>query len=402
MPHVLDTLIALKKKQFTGQLILSNDNNEQWVVYVFLGRLLYGAGGQHSVRRLYRHLAKASASLTTESLNQLQAQLDLAAKACWEYEFLIFLVQQSYLAPNQIPKIIHGILSEFFFDIANQKKIHRKVQSKLPIPKQLGLIDPIQLLEYQRPHWERWKTANFDVYSLNQALLIRHPELLQKNLSTPVFKALSKFLDGQHTLWDMVTATGRSPQDMMQLLLPFVKAKAIEFTSLPDFSPPKKITSLPLTPLQQTKQLDVCKTTSLNSSKSALIACVDDSDWVCKTLERVVTRAGYRFLAIQDPLRAIPTLLSQRPQLILLDLLMPNTNGYEICSQLRRISAFRNTPIIILTGNDGIVDRVRAKLVGATDFLSKSVNHSQLMAALSKYVAEESAPPLLLEKQTLS
>jgi chemotaxis family two-component system response regulator PixG len=65
---------------------------------------------------------------------------------------------------------------------------------------------------------------------------------------------------------------------------------------------------------------------------------------------------------------------------------MPNTNGYEICIQLRKVSAFRETPIIILTGNDGIIDRVRAKVVGATDFLGKPVDAETVLAVANKYL----------------
>ncbi|MFM7577394.1 MAG: response regulator, partial [Microcystaceae cyanobacterium] len=69
-------------------------------------------------------------------------------------------------------------------------------------------------------------------------------------------------------------------------------------------------------------------------------------------------------------------------------LVMPNANGYEICTQLRKLSLFKNTPIVILTGNDGIVDRVRAKMVGATDFLGKPVNSETVLQTIRKYLKE--------------
>ena len=69
---------------------------------------------------------------------------------------------------------------------------------------------------------------------------------------------------------------------------------------------------------------------------------------------------------------------------------MPNANGYEICSQLRKLSVFRNTPIVILTGNDGIVDRVRAKMVGASDFLSKPVKQEVVLEVIRKYTKQDS------------
>ena len=68
---------------------------------------------------------------------------------------------------------------------------------------------------------------------------------------------------------------------------------------------------------------------------------------------------------------------------------MPNTNGYEICSQLRKLSFFKNTPIVILTGNDGIIDRVRAKMVGSTDFLGKPAQTDKVLATIDKYVIQK-------------
>jgi two-component system, chemotaxis family, response regulator PixG len=91
-------------------------------------------------------------------------------------------------------------------------------------------------------------------------------------------------------------------------------------------------------------------------------------------------------------MRAIAVLLARKPNLIFLDLVMPSTNGYEICSQLRKLSYFRDTPIVILTGHDGIVDRVRAKLVGASDFLSKPADAETVLSVIRKHLQEEAEP----------
>jgi len=93
-----------------------------------------------------------------------------------------------------------------------------------------------------------------------------------------------------------------------------------------------------------------------------------------------------RFVKIQDAVQALPILIQDKPDLIFLDLIMPVASGYEICTQLRRISTFANTPIIILTGNDGFLDRVRAKVVGSTDFLTKPVVSDKVMAIIRKYL----------------
>ena len=101
-------------------------------------------------------------------------------------------------------------------------------------------------------------------------------------------------------------------------------------------------------------------------------------------MERILTEAGYRFIGIQDSVQALPTLLEQKPSLIFLDLVMPIANGYEICAQIRRVSTFKDVPIVILTSNDGIIDRVRAKFVGSSGFLSKPVNADWVLTVTRK------------------
>ena len=93
-------------------------------------------------------------------------------------------------------------------------------------------------------------------------------------------------------------------------------------------------------------------------------------------------------MSITEGRKAVPTLLTRKPDMVFLDLVMPETNGYEICSQLRKISRFRNLPIIILSGNDGLVDQVRARLLGASDFLSKPIEPVVILSVIQKHLGQ--------------
>ncbi|NES25026.1 MAG: response regulator, partial [Symploca sp. SIO3E6] len=79
-------------------------------------------------------------------------------------------------------------------------------------------------------------------------------------------------------------------------------------------------------------------------------------------------------------------LLEHKPELIFLDLVMPIANGYEICAQIRRVSAFQEIPVIIITSSDGIVDRVRAKVVGSSGFLTKPIEQEKVLHILHRYL----------------
>ena len=128
---------------------------------------------------------------------------------------------------------------------------------------------------------------------------------------------------------------------------------------------------------------------SLNNvsvKQSPLIACIDDSILIYQSLEKIITEHGYRSYGIQDPLKIMPSLIRNKPDFIFLDLLMPITNGYEICEQIRKTPSLKHTPVIILTGKDGLIDRMRSRMVGATGFLSKPVNSELVLKMIGKYL----------------
>jgi twitching motility two-component system response regulator PilG len=89
---------------------------------------------------------------------------------------------------------------------------------------------------------------------------------------------------------------------------------------------------------------------------------------------------------IQDPLESFAQIFQLQPDLILCDLVMPKLDGYDLCGMLRQSTAFRQTPILMLTGKDGFIDRVRAKMVGATDYLTKPFQEQELLMLLEKYI----------------
>jgi len=118
-----------------------------------------------------------------------------------------------------------------------------------------------------------------------------------------------------------------------------------------------------------------------------LIACVDDSLMISQMMGQIINMANYRFIAINDPADAVEVLVSRQPDLIFLDVVMPKISGYDICAQLRRYPEFENTPIIFLTSNSGIIDRLKAKIAGSSDFLRKTVDADELLQKIKEYLS---------------
>ena len=90
---------------------------------------------------------------------------------------------------------------------------------------------------------------------------------------------------------------------------------------------------------------------------------------------------------VNDPVRALMQVVRSKPDLVLLDVEMPNLDGYELCSLLRRHPTFRSTPIIMVTGNTGFINRAKAKLVGASGYLTKPFTQSELLKIVFKHLS---------------
>ncbi len=127
-----------------------------------------------------------------------------------------------------------------------------------------------------------------------------------------------------------------------------------------------------------------------------LVLAIDDSITVRKIVETCLRREGFEVLSFADGVEALHWLNSpegRSPDLILLDVNMPRMNGYEVARQLKARLRRRGTAIVMLTRRDGVIDRLKSRLVGAVDHLSKPFQAQQLL----RVVASHLGVPLTLE-----
>ncbi|MBW4479628.1 MAG: response regulator [Tolypothrix brevis GSE-NOS-MK-07-07A] len=117
------------------------------------------------------------------------------------------------------------------------------------------------------------------------------------------------------------------------------------------------------------------------------VACIDDSQTVLSSIKNFLEENTFSVVMINDPVKALMLILRSKPDLILLDVEMPNLDGYELCSLLRRHSAFKNTPIIMVTGRTGFIDRAKAKMVRASGYLTKPFTQADLLKMVFKHIS---------------
>lgn len=121
---------------------------------------------------------------------------------------------------------------------------------------------------------------------------------------------------------------------------------------------------------------------SVPPEKAILLA--DDSISVRRFVGRMLEKAGYRVKLACDGLEALEVATRGGCDLILTDLEMPRTNGYELVAHLRQSPATRSLPVIVLTSRAGAKHREKALREGASGFLSKPVQEEQLLAAVAR------------------
>ena len=120
------------------------------------------------------------------------------------------------------------------------------------------------------------------------------------------------------------------------------------------------------------------------------VACIDDSPTVLNAIQKFLEDQSLSVVAINDPVKALMQIVRSKPDLILLDITMPNLDGYELCALLRRHPRYKRTPIVMVTGNTGLIDRARAKLVRASGYLTKPFTQSDLLKMVFKHLPARS------------
>lgn len=383
MSSLSHQLIHWSQNELTGRLDVQVTNLQHWSLYFRMGRLVWADGGLHPLRRWLRLVKQFYPQPMT-----LDSTLTAMIMAGNEYNLLIQWVHQHKLAGEQAASWVRSNITEVLFDILQQEQTQALTfveDTQDELKASFALLNPEQSLQAATQIWQVWSKAGLSRLSPNLAPRLLKPEDLEKTMPPPVYERLRQAMNGERTLRDLAVALKQDALLLCRTLVPHIRRGSIKLVIVPDLSvsqpaaiaPPQDDRAESVRPLPpQPQQL---------SPSQPLIAHIDDSRWECLKMERMVTELGYRYVGVQDSVQALLVVLEHKPNLVFLDLVMPVANGYELCSQIRRAPQFKEIPIIIVTSNDGVFDRLRAKMAGSTDFIGKPIEIQQVQAVLQKY-----------------
>ncbi|MBL8879449.1 MAG: response regulator [Phycisphaerales bacterium] len=126
---------------------------------------------------------------------------------------------------------------------------------------------------------------------------------------------------------------------------------------------------------------------------AATILIADDNPQILELLEAYLDLPGVRIITAANGEQSLESVERERPDLILLDVMMPKRSGFEVCRQLKQAERTRQIPILMITALNEPSDVDRARELGADDIISKPVNKLDLLARVRRLLEHRAAGP---------
>jgi twitching motility two-component system response regulator PilG len=342
-----------------------------WFVFFLNGQIAYASDGTGSLLRLRDYLRRYRADTT---LNTLEVPFIDAINAP-EYGYLWALLEKHILTPAQGRSIIRSMVHETLFDLLSLHQGSFIFDIGPALAPQLTTLEIAPLVAKIMKQVQEWKQFHPHIQSPNHCPVIADAVSLRAALPENAFKTLDRQLDGKTSLRQLARYLNRDVLTVARAIYPYVQKGWVQLqTHTSEETAVSRRVGMSM------------ESGSTQANKIPRVVCIDDDVAIGKTVEYILKPQGYEATAISNPLKALSLVFQLKPDLILCDIAMPDLEGYEICAMLRKSTAFRQTPIIMLTGKDGFIDRVRARMVGATDYLTKPFGESELLMLLERYI----------------
>jgi twitching motility two-component system response regulator PilG len=369
-PYKLLQLIA--EKDLTGCLSISSpqDSSITWQLYVGGSRIYFATASGGGSQRIHSLLQQMSPALPLPILGEDKSEYESLYE--WYVENHISLTDFRRILLNlsrealiqgishnkaQIkfeqatcikPVLIAAPLTDLIKPVSNHVKFWQNIHNYIPSPFSQVYLDPNKVRDFKN----FWHNANQN--RDNESNNTQTGGIAVQNVGLSVWL---KTLEQKHSIYEICSQFQLQTHVLSQWFSLLIEEKILEVCQL-------------------TRNLAIAS----ESPVRTLIACIDDSHTVQRQVKMVLEMSGFDVLGITDSSLCLTALARQRPALILMDITMPEIDGYELCKMLRQSRHMRNVPIIMFTGKDGLIDRMRAQLVGANDYITKPVNAEKLIA----------------------
>ena len=360
----LQPLTLLKKitgKSVTGCLQVFSTSGS-WSIYVDEGKLIYACYSEKMFEPLYRNLQRLSQQISTLPdgiKDQLQAIFETGienqAIPNPDYLAICWLVNQKYISSSQAAMLIEQLALEVLESFLNLEE---------------GSYEFIP-----------------------ESFLDDMPKFCHLNLRLLVEQCLTPQNVGVRVSIFEREASHR--EGVYRQTLPSYQSHTSQFFQINELQP--KVKTTPKLPkINGYKAASYSINTNENRDQQIIqpsadrkiytILCIDDSPTVLNAIKSYLDEQTFSVIGVTDSLKALMQIIRIKPDIIFLDILMPNLDGYELCSLLRKHSYFKNTPVIMVSEKVGFLDRAKAKMVRASGYLTKPFKQGDLLKVIFQHI----------------
>ena len=374
------------------KIYVTGEGNSSWSFYLKQGYLIWASGSVHRFRRLHRLTNKICPEINCLEIKIREQEIS----ELWEYLLVGVLYKRKQISIEQAEEIVRETISEVLFDclvareqITGVKTIFETKGNSMgailrsPLFKQpIAKIDYQKIIDRLESQVVSWLAVAPNIGSPNLAPVIKNIDRLTKSVKPEQYQQLFVFIDGKKTFRELAIAS---------------ELNLIEVASSLAFQIERKIISLQQVRDRQLANLYFAASNSnyvlpngqvreyIEELELPLVIYVDDDPHVCQEVAEILNPAGYRIIPVSDAAKTLVVLLENKPDLIILNAVMPDANGFELCAQIRKMPTLKNIPIAIARKREKATDFVRAKMAGVSDFIGKPLQPAELLTLVQKH-----------------
>jgi two-component system, chemotaxis family, response regulator PixG len=376
-------LVTINQSAFSGNLTVKVDHATSWIFSFRLGRLGWvneGDGNSISLTQI---------DLAPSNLKKISS----GSRKTLNSHILVSLLSDKLIERQQCTELIARVAIEYLFDIIQSSfnpdnQLSYELESTGAQNDRLNIMSPLveiqPILKVSLQDWQQWSQDGLATYSPSWFPTIADPSQALELFTDKNLQQIILSIDGMRSLRDLASYHQHDLYDFTRSLLPLLESELIVLL------PKSKSTVKQVDNIQ--KKVDSIniegatqKIKPIESNSQLNIACINENVFTYQCLKEIFVQRECRSFGIQDPIKIVPGLLGNKPDLIFVDLVLSTTNGYEVCKQIRRISSLKNVPVVILTSKDSSRDRTQAMEAGANGFLGKPVRSESVLQMLDKY-----------------
>ena len=354
-----------------GPTAVRGKNREQipltpqfWFIFCINGQIAYATDHtSQNFLRLRDYLRPHGAQSALDELISTKT----VTSSTPEYTYIWRLLEKNILTPAEGRKIIQSMIEETLFDLFNLHQGEFIFEIAPPLAPQLNTSSITPLIAKTMRQVQQWKQFYPHIQDPDQYFLFVNESELQASLPKRPYQSLASWASHKVSLRQLSRYLQRDVVTFGKGLYPYAERGWLQFEHLISKQPESSISIPP------------------ERATLPYVVCIDDDLVMGKNIQFLLEQHKYPASIFTNPLEALSQVFQLQPDIILCDIVMPQLDGYELCAMLRHSTAFRQTPIIMLTGKESFIDRVRARIVGATDYLTKPFGVGELLLLLEKY-----------------